>query len=182
MSRKWIPWVTALLCVFAAGYFCAVVTFKKSVYIDYETGTIKISYTIFPFENSSIDNGRAFNVCYEPPKDLEPDWRIVGHKRLISLINYSATTEGYQLLQAENMLVQLISIKDFTIKEREDISREFFRRMKSGGVIAANEYAKEMWDKVALEWASKTSSETLLKSSKEKAVESNYASQVENSE
>ncbi|MCK9305724.1 MAG: hypothetical protein M0P27_10060 [Bacteroidales bacterium] len=159
MRRKSIIWIISLTSVFVSGYFCAVVTFKKLVYIDYETGTLKIIYKIFPFENSSIDNGRAFNVCYEPPKEREPDWRIVGQEGLIPLINYSATTEGYQLLQAENMLVQLISVKDFTIKEREEISREFFNRMKRGGVIAANEYAKEVWDKVTLEWRSKTLSD-----------------------
>ena len=153
--------------MFSAGYFCAVANFKKVILIDYETGAIKTTYKIFPYEKSNIDHVRAFNICYEPPKDRDPDWRLVGQERLISVIDYSATTEGYQLLQAENMLVKLITLKDFTIKEREAISREFFIQMKRGGVIAANEYAKGMWDKITSEWASKVSSDTGLNTNKQ---------------
>lgn len=140
---------------FIIGYFCAICNFKRVVMIDYTSGNLKSDCKLFPFSFIDVHQGRAFNIMCSLPEVYAADWRYVGEEHFFSFINVSETTEGYMLLQAENMLVDVFKVKEFTIPERALIGKEFVDLVHDKGVGAASVYAKRKWDEFVPDWAAK---------------------------
>ncbi|MBU4460643.1 MAG: hypothetical protein KJ579_08750 [Verrucomicrobia bacterium] len=132
------------------GYSAGVANFHAETWIDFSGRGVETRYSLFPFQMTATQSDRAFDLLLTPRVSRDPDWRRVGSDRFVSILGTCVLTEGYELLRAENRLVEVLTMKDFSRSQRREMERGFSLALQSGGAGAASDFATRTWEEAAL--------------------------------
>lgn len=135
-----------LLLGLAVGYALALLTFRQDTRLDLASGKVQTVAFLFPFSIRTEHNDRAFEVLFPGPANSSSEWMLVDRRRFLSLMDRDLITEGYQVLRAENRLVQVLTVTNLTLAERRDYATAFMDRLQKAGPAGVSSYATSIWE------------------------------------
>ena len=132
-----------IACAF--GYLLAVLVFSNESWIDKNSGRIETRCRLWPFSRSWNHEDRAFELYFGKfsPGHDHANWSLVSKESFLFHSDESYT-EADSHLASQRYIIQADLIHGFSQSDRSLISKEYFNRLKNGGISAAREYAASL--------------------------------------
>lgn len=141
MNRKPYYKITIGIVLFLFGYFTAVLSTNKKIYVDSNSGRIKEEVNTFPFTFYEASEGGAFGFLFPRPHDHEESWKLVDVRRHTPKFANSSYVGG-RIIRAEKLILAALKDEDYSQDRRDAIGKEYYQILDQKGVSGVAEFAQ----------------------------------------